>query len=277
MGGLGNQLFQIFTTMVYALKNGSQVKFLNVTTLGEGDTTIRPTYWTNFLSNLKILLISNISYYNMSIIRENGFEHQELLVNPKASHSNIMLHGYFQSYKYFEDYYITISRFINIEHKRNEVQRKINKNPEYFVNTVSLHFRIGDYKNKEEYHPILSKEYYKSALQHIQTKHPETPFTIIFFFEEKDTKDVTTKIEYLSGCFPGYKFIRADKGLADWEEMLLMSCCQHNIIANSSFSWWAAYINDNVNKIVCYPPQWFGPAASHNTKDLCPPEWFKIM
>jgi len=56
-----------------------------------------------------------------------------------------------------------------------------------------------------------------------------------------------------------------------------MSCCQHNIIANSSFSWWAAYFNTNPNKIICYPEKWFGPQLSqHNTKDLFPPSWHKI-
>jgi hypothetical protein len=56
-----------------------------------------------------------------------------------------------------------------------------------------------------------------------------------------------------------------------------MSCCDHNIIANSSYSWWAAYFNNNSNKIVCYPDKWFGPQLSnHDTKDLCPTTWNKI-
>ena len=58
--------------------------------------------------------------------------------------------------------------------------------------------------------------------------------------------------------------------------MLLMSCCHHNIIANSSFSWWAAYLNNWTDKIICYPSIWFGPSAPNNTKDLCPKEWNKI-
>jgi hypothetical protein len=65
--------------------------------------------------------------------------------------------------------------------------------------------------------------------------------------------------------------------IEDWRQLLLMSCCQHNIIANSSFSWWAAYFNDNSEKIICYPEQWFGlQLSNHNTSDMCPKSWNKI-
>ena len=58
--------------------------------------------------------------------------------------------------------------------------------------------------------------------------------------------------------------------------MLLMSLCDHNIIANSSFSWWAAYFNVNPEKIVCYSSQWFGPKCNNSTRDLFPENWIKI-
>ena len=73
------------------------------------------------------------------------------------------------------------------------------------------------------------------------------------------------------------KFIKLGNELDDWEEMLVMSLCQHNIIANSTFSWWGAYFNENKEKIVCYPSLWFGEALSHyNTKDLHPTKWTRI-
>ena len=59
--------------------------------------------------------------------------------------------------------------------------------------------------------------------------------------------------------------------------MLLMSSCQDNIIANSTFSWWGAYFNTNNEKIVCYPYKWFGPSANHNICDLFPDSWQKII
>ena len=83
-------------------------------------------------------------------------------------------------------------------------------------------------------------------------------------------------IDRLEKEFPEYKFIRGENKLEDWEQMLFMSCCHHNIIANSSFSWWAAYFNFWPDKIICYPSIWFGEIARNNTKDLCPPQWNRI-
>jgi hypothetical protein len=64
--------------------------------------------------------------------------------------------------------------------------------------------------------------------------------------------------------------------LEDWEQLLMMSSCGHNIIANSTFSWWGAYLNSNPDKIVCYPETWFGPKAQHDTLDLFPEDWIKV-
>ena len=76
--------------------------------------------------------------------------------------------------------------------------------------------------------------------------------------------------------FPKHTFIRGKNILEDWEQMLLMSCCHHNIIANSSFSWWSAYFNFHPDKTVCYPSVWFSDSANIDTRDLCPSSWNKI-
>jgi hypothetical protein len=99
----------------------------------------------------------------------------------------------------------------------------------------------------------------------------------MYFCEESDLGDALEKIQHLVQAFPTFKFVRGNNTLADWEQLLLMSCCHHNIIANSSFSWWGAYFNTHDDKIVCYPSVWFGPAANLNTRDLCPPEWMRIQ
>ena len=140
-------------------------------------------------------------------------------------------------------------------------------------NTVSIHFRIGDYKLFPNVYSILTYEYYEKAVSYIQ----ENNFIflhILFFCEDEDLEDVNIIIEQLKLKFPNNSFSRAQNTLKDWEQMLLMSCCNYNIIANSSFSWWGAYLNTNPDKIVCYPKTWF--VNNTNTSDLCPLEWIKI-
>ena len=95
--------------------------------------------------------------------------------------------------------------------------------------------------------------------------------------QKKDNNIVEKKITILKEKFPQLTFIKASDEKEDWEQMLMMSCCEHNIIANSSFSWWGAYFNGNKDKIVCYPSVWFGPKlANKDTSDLCPDSWTMI-
>jgi hypothetical protein len=72
------------------------------------------------------------------------------------------------------------------------------------------------------------------------------------------------------------RFYKVPDMFEDWKQLLLMSVCDHNIIANSTFSWWGAYFNQNPGKMVCYPSAWFGPALNHDTRDLFPAGWVKI-
>ena len=97
-----------------------------------------------------------------------------------------------------------------------------------------------------------------------------------YFCEEEDIAIVEEKIQYLQSQFTSCIFVKILHDICDWHQLLLMSLCQHNIIANSSFSWWGAYFNSNPNKIVCYPNVWFGQKIGHDTSDLCPNSWTKI-
>jgi hypothetical protein len=125
----------------------------------------------------------------------------------------------------------------------------------------------------------MTKEYYHKSLKYIQSINCSVNFTVLYFCEDVDVNDVNVIINYLKQEFPTFKFIcgsNSINGLEDWEQMLLMSCCHHNIIANSSFSWWGAYFNECSDKIVCYPSVWFGPAIKNNTDDLSPLNWIRI-
>ena len=142
---------------------------------------------------------------------------------------------------------------------------------------VSMHFRLGDYKDKQWAHNLMPVEYYQRCISHIIETTSNSALNILYFCEKEDNEDVLGKINNLQKMFPLCKFIKSDDSIDDWKQMLMMSCCRHNIIANSSFSWWSAYFNSHADKIVCYPNQWFGPNLAHNdTTDLCPESWKMI-
>jgi hypothetical protein len=273
MGGLGNQLFQICTTISYSIRTKNIFKFLNVHMLNNGASTIRYTFWNSFLSNFKLFLIDNIPE-NIEIIKETDHSFNELPITNMIN-KDCLLFGYFQSHKYFQEHFDIICKIIEINKLKYELKNKISIN-NYLDNSISMHFRIGDYKKLQLYHPVLNNIYYYNSLKFIKEKNPETKFNIIYFYEDDDIKDVLPTIDYLKKEFNDYNFIPKEDNLEDWEQMLLMSCCNHNIIANSTFSWWGAYFNESSSKLVCYPSIWFGPSASLNTDDLYPEDWNKI-
>jgi hypothetical protein len=276
MGGLGNQIFQIFATISYGMRSFNQFKFLSLRELGGGSTTTRYTFWDSFFSNLKPFLVSELPL-NIEVIREKGFPYDNIPTS-KLVKKDIMLYGYFQSYKYFKNYYDVICRVIGLEKMKETLLEKLHFSNEYLSNTIAMHFRIGDYKKIQHFHPLATYSFYERALLHIQRLNLNANFNIIYFCEDDDIEDVLITINKLSSKFPDYIFIRGESSLKDWEQMLLMSCCHHNIIANSSFSWWSAYFNSNNDKIVCYPSIWFGPSLSYiDVSDLFPEEWIKIM
>jgi len=155
--------------------------------------------------------------------------------------------------------------------KENEILFEENKY------NISIHFRIGDYKFLQHSHNILPYHYYELALHTIIQKLPNENINVFVFGEQEDNDIVFHMIEQLKQKYPQIHFIKIDDNIPDWKQLLLMSCCDSNIIANSSFSWWGAYFNRNKRKIVCYPSVWFGPSLSHNyVGDMFPDTWTQI-
>jgi hypothetical protein len=270
MGGLGNQIFQIFATLSYAFKYKYQFRFLNQSL---ASCNKRFTYWDTFFHKLKPFLTESF-IEPIYVLRENSFEYNSLKSPIHFyDYKTIQLYGYFQSEKYFEEYYDVIYRLLQLDNQKKEVLTKCNFEFD-LTKTLSLHFRLGDYKQIQHYHPIMTFEYYKNALEVILEKD-NTINQVLYFCEENDIDEVLVTITKLNEIYSNINFIRAEN-LNDYEEMLLMSQCKHHIIANSSFSWWGAYFNTNKDKIVCYPNIWFGSQANLNTKDLCPSEWICI-
>jgi Glycosyl transferase family 11 len=264
MGGLGNQLFQIFTTIAYAMKHRQKFVFLQTDMLGN-----RKTYWKTFLKNL--LHFTSVKMpKSPNIIKEKEFAFNQL---PAPVSENTFLNGYFQSYLYFNEYSEVICRFIKLEEHKNKVRDLVSID---YDNTISMHFRLGDYKKLQGHHPVLSQSYYMNALSEALGSK-DTTSTVLYFCEKEDNAEVDEIVCMLSQTFQNVRFLKADDKYDDWVQMLLMSLCRQNIIANSTFSWWGAYFNSHPNKKVYYPKVWFGPfLANHNTQDLCMKEWTQV-
>lgn len=276
MGGLGNQLFQIFTTIAYAIRSKNAFMFANIEKMGGGECTLRYTYWNTLLSKLKPFLKNKEEFPNLNIIKEERF-HYTPIDSSLICKKDVCLCGYYQSYKYFQEYFNTICKIIQLEDMKQKILQKFNYNSNFLDNSISLHFRFGDYKKLQYCHPLMNYFYYEDALQYIKDTTIElTDKNILYFCEEEDIEQVEQIIHNLKAKFNNFHFTRVSNDLEDWQQMLLMSCCHYNVIGNSSFSWWGAYFNNNPTKIVCYPSIWFGPTISHDTKDLCPTEWIKI-
>jgi len=264
MGGLGNQLFQIVATIAYSIELNDIFAF--VKTLQESSNiTLRHTYWDTFFILLKPYLVDELP--PLKDVGECGFKYQLLPVTQDTK-----LFGYFQSYKYFQKYEEDIFYLLGINLLKDKLLKKINKKKEDFKHIISLHFRLGDYKHLSDFHNIMDIKYYIDSLFHILTSR--RIHTIYYFCEDEDIDIVTKKIEIIKQMYP-YHFIRVT-GLDDWEQLIYMSLCNHNIIANSSFSWWGAYLNEWDDKIVCRPSKWFADPTV-NTSDLCPPSWKTIQ
>ena len=166
------------------------------------------------------------------------------------------LKGYFQSWKYFEGRDV-----LELFKPTAEVKAKVKAFVKPYGKTASIHVRRGDYLRFPKHHPVCPIEYYNKAMLEIKA----------------DTYIVCSDdIAWCKHRFTGSQFIFSE-GNDEIFDLFIQVECNHNIIANSSFSWWGAYLNSNPDKIVVAPKRWFGPAyKKHNTKDLYPKGWKKL-
>ena len=287
MGGLGNQLFQIFAMLGTAFEYNMRFCFFDVPIIGRR----KIVYWDNFLHSLKQYVVKHPrKNFDTQVYREPYFHYAKIPVYDGTP--LYYLHGYFQSYKYFDKHRDKILNAISLKKHQDSILdiiptecriRLLNRK------TISLHFRLGDYKEKPEHHPILEVEYYTRCLQQFcisQDIVPQVKFnkdstnrwTIMYFHENNDYVAVSHSISILTKLFPCFEFIRIDSVQEDWQQMVLMSLCKHHIIANSSFSWFGAYMAEETeDHQVYYPHVWFGPAQGEKKMDdLCPEKWIKV-
>ena len=232
-GRIGNQLFQIASTIGIAIENGHDFVF-NDSEIFKYLPRLQK-YTTNQFNNI------NNTYF------ESDFCHQDIKIPVSA---NIFLHGYFQSYKYFENNKQIILDLLEID---NPAFKSSVKNID-FSNSCSIHIRRGDYvkiaqTNPLNPHPLQSINYYKQAINIINANK--------YFVFSDDIAWCKENLKDERLFFIDYSEKNLNYFSSDLCELQLMSLCSNNIIANSSFSWWSAYFNTNESKKVVAPKTWF--------------------
>lgn len=182
--------------------------------------------------------------------------------------SNCYLEGYWQSEKYFVNVKDVIRedfRFrLTMSPKNAFLAKKIEES-----NAISLHVRRGDYVSNRcanEVHGVCSIEYYKKAIKYIAEKIANPKF---FVFSD----DMDWVRENIDIGYPNV-LIDHNNGFESYNDMRLMSMCQHHIVANSTFSWWGAWLNPSLEKVVIAPRKWF--AQGKDASDLIPDNWITI-
>ena len=271
-GGLGNQIFQMVATLAYCVKHEIPFIFPYSDMLNE-----RPTYWNTFFDTLSQYTTSKENFPDTELSEVNAVlyalpKHQEtsFTYSEIPRRDDIMMSGYFQSYKYSENIRRKYNDIFDIKFKQLSVKTELLHlfgSP----NMISIHFRMGDYKHKQEFHPVLPLDYYVNVLRNI-----DEPSKALVFCEKEDNEVVEGHIKVLRERFAHITFVKVSYDVPDWKQLILMSCCNMNVIANSTFSWWGAHFNTNMNRTIFYPNMWFGPSINNSVEDLFPVGWTQI-
>lgn len=282
IGGLGNQMFQYALGRSLSLLHNIEFKMdiqdfngyfhdynLNQLNIVSNicSNEERDAFKGKFDRDKKWIKFKNFfkTYYNRSIIKEKYVQFDPLILGVKS--------GYFQGYWQSERYFQNIKEIIRDDFKFISMPNDQNKNTIQAIeqyNSVSLHIRRGDYITNpvfNQVHGTMPLTYYHEAIRYIVRKVDNPHFYV--FSDDPEWAETNLHIK-----FPAY-YIAHNKGKQSFEDMRLMSCCKHNIIANSTFSWWGAWLNNNPEKVVIAPTKWFNKTA-HKTDDLIPQEWIRI-
>ncbi len=242
IGRLGNFLFEVATAYAYSLRHDMEY---NIPLNEDGNG-----YIVRFFPQLETHKVLPPH----SVWKEPTHGYTPI---PKFEHVKIL--EYFQSEKYFSDY-------------RNEVLKLFNFPYEFKKGWTSIHVRRGDYVTFHTRFPPVDSRYLGTAIRLMERNH----LTKFLVFSD----DLTWCKQNLNSTKYPNSIFEYSEGKNEFEDMALMSHCEHNIIANSSFSWWGAWLNQNPNKIVVSPSKepgnWFGQRVTLETKDIIPDSWVQI-
>ena len=250
-GGLGNYLFQI--AAAYGISKRDNKKL----TIDISDISIVHSplelYYNNILRNVTFDNVSEFEFIHNSHNTPISF-----IDIPKVV-GNIKLDGYYQNEKYFKQYRNEILELFKIDDDTSDYLSK-KYSTVSFENTCSIHVRRGNYVDRQHFHPLQTIDYYKQAISIIGEKN-------LFLVFSDDIEWCKSNLNFIENKI----FISVN---LDYQDLYLMSLCNHNIIANSSFSWWGAWLNTHNDKKIIYPSSWFnnGPDSSQIGGE----NWIKI-
>jgi hypothetical protein len=193
------------------------------------------------------------------IIKESGHQYQELPFMPQWKDKHVVLQGFWQSERYFA-------------HCREEVLKAFGFSWEPLNAVCSIHVRRGDYLLYPDKHPVVTAEYLDQAISYICQN---TGVSLFMVFSD----DIPYCRQLInSRMYYGCRFDYSER-IDERRDLEFMSRCEHNIISNSTFSWWGAWLNQNPDKVVISPSKdnWFGPGNAHlDTSDIIPESWIQI-
>lgn len=274
-GGLGNQMFEYATAYSFAKKNNRELKLSknNLNTIDHDDFrldklsisytddvdkmpfVIRHISSNRFLRRiLKKTRVSDLKVRNWFYVTQLGAQYRENIC--KDDNCNYFLDGYWQNPLFFIDYKSEISREFMPSFQLSSNSKKW---AELISNceSVSIHIRRGDYLNSKNVDYLIKDEYYIKSIDFIKHIKPNARFFV--FSDDK---------QWCKANFKNFEIVELnDNNNSDIEEMYLMSLCKNNINANSSFSWWAAFLNENEGKIVINPERPWNP-------EMIPSQWY---
>ncbi|MBC7388462.1 MAG: alpha-1,2-fucosyltransferase [Opitutaceae bacterium] len=282
-GGMGNQMFQYAIGKYLATKHKTELKIdlnffktydwheysLGPLNIKETIATDKEISWLKgeyFQSRPERLFGIRKKLAHISHITEKSLQFDQ---NYLDLPNNIYLQGFWQSENYFSQISDKIREEFNVKKDPSNANNAFLTQILSYNSSVSLHIRRGNYANLPEvtkFHGLCSMEYYSNAIDLINSK-VSNPCYFIFSDDITWVKD-NLKIQN------DHVFIDSNNDKSDYEDMRLMRACKHNIIANSTFSWWGAWLGSNENKIVIAPKIWF--ADQTKKIDIIPKRWIKL-
>jgi hypothetical protein len=250
-GGLGNQLFQWAYAKSLSIDHNIEF-FLDLSFYNLQTNVTKRSYELKKFPNINAPII-NTSVSNFIRLTDD-FHYRK--TNFDVSRYSYFLDGYWQSENYFKKNEELIKKELSLS---EEFLKKISNKD--FDDSVSLHIRRTDYLNNTKIHPVQTIQYYEEALNIIGR------YQNLYVFSD----DINWCKQNL--FFPKMQFVEGQDNI---EDLWFMSLCSNNIIANSSFSWWGAWLNNNPEKKVIAPKNWFGQYANINSSDIVPETWILL-